>query len=134
MAVTDRRIVPERSIGELFGQLATETSTLVRQEVKLASTELAQKAAYAGRQSVYIAAGALLGVISLLVLSGAIVLLLGKVMPLWLAALVVAVVFGGVAFAVAQIGVRALKTMKLELTETVASLKEDKQWLTRQIH
>ena len=44
----------ERSISELFGELATETSTLVRQEVHLATVELTQKAAYAGRQTALI--------------------------------------------------------------------------------
>ena len=33
----------ERSLGELFGDLARETSTLVRQEVQLAKTEMSKK-------------------------------------------------------------------------------------------
>ena len=33
----------ERSLGELFGDLAKETSELVRQEVQLARTEMTQK-------------------------------------------------------------------------------------------
>ena len=51
----------ERSIAQLFGDLATETGTLFRQEVKLATTEIAQKAADAGKQVAYVATGDLLG-------------------------------------------------------------------------
>ena len=123
----------ERSIGELFGDLASETGTLVRQEVKLATTELTQKASYAGRQSVYVIAGALLGVVSTLVLAAAIVIALDQVMPLWASALVVSAVFGLVAFLVARTGITALQTMNLRLDASAASLKEDKQWMTRQI-
>ena len=41
----------ERSIGELFAQLASETTTLVRQEVQLAKLELSQKASQVGKQN-----------------------------------------------------------------------------------
>ena len=40
----------DRSLGELFSELAQETSTLVRQEVNLAKTEMTQKASRAGKQ------------------------------------------------------------------------------------
>ena len=39
----------DRSLGELFAELAQETSNLVRQEVELARVELGQKAAQVGR-------------------------------------------------------------------------------------
>ena len=67
--------VPERSVGELFNELATETSTLVRQEVRLATSELAQKAAHAGRYSQRIAVGAAMALVGLMTLAGAIVLI-----------------------------------------------------------
>ena len=41
----------ERSLGDLFSELASETSTLVRQEVALAQTELTQKATVVGKDS-----------------------------------------------------------------------------------
>ncbi|MBV9280670.1 MAG: phage holin family protein, partial [Chloroflexi bacterium] len=34
----------DRSLGELFAELSRETTTLVRQEVELAKTEMTQKA------------------------------------------------------------------------------------------
>ena len=132
---TDRSITQpgERSIGSLFGELASETSTLVRQEVRLATTEIAQKAAYAGRQSIFVVAGGVLGIVAVLVLAAAITLLLGLAMPLWGAALIVAIVFAAIAYGLARAGIRALTTMDLRLTETLGSLKDDKTWLTNQI-
>ena len=39
----------ERSLGELFGDLTRELTTLIRQEATLARTELSQKAAGVGK-------------------------------------------------------------------------------------
>lgn len=134
MAVTERSSPPhERSIGELFGELASETSTLVRQEVKLATTELSEKATFVAKKTAYIAGGALLGVVSLLTFSAAIVLVLGRFMPLWASALLVAVVFAAVAYGVARAGLTALKNMELRPAETLASLQENRQWAKKQI-
>jgi len=123
----------ERSIGQLFGELATETSTLVRQEVRLTTAEVAQKAAYAGRQSIMVVGGGVLAIVAVLVLAGAITLLLGLAMPLWLSALIVAIAFAAIAYGIARAGIRALKNMDLKLTQTIGSLKDDKTWLTKQI-
>lgn len=123
----------ERSIGELFGELASETSTLVRQEVKLATTELTQKATYAGKQAVYIAVGSLFGVVSLLSLLAALVLGLGALIPLWISALIVGVVVGAAAYFVVQKGVTALKQLDPAPKQTLLSLKENKLWAQEQV-
>ena len=133
MAQTTNTSTSERSIGELFGELASETGTLVRQEVQLATTELGQKAAHAGKQSIMILVGALLGVVSLVSLAAARVLLLGRWVPLWIAALIVAGAFGLLAYVVSQAGIKALKTMNFKPTETLASLKDNKTWAQKQL-
>ena len=91
---TTNGATPERSIGELFGELASETGTLVRQEVQLATTEIGQKAVHAGKQSIMVMAGALLGVVSLMTFAAVIVLVLARWLPLYASALIVATVFG----------------------------------------
>ncbi len=134
MAATDAAPqARERSIGELFGELAGETSTLVRQEMKLATTELAHKATFAARSAAVVMGGALLGVVSMLTLAAAAVLLLGRVVPLWAAALIVAGVLAVIAYAVARTGLSALKNMEVRPTETIASLQENKSWAKQQI-
>src|SRR5690349_1911037 len=72
----------DRSITELLGDLADDVGRLVRQEVKLASTEMTRKAEFAARQAIYVAVGLLLGVVALLCLIAALVLGLATTMAL----------------------------------------------------
>ena len=51
----------ERSIGDLFSELANETGTLIRQEVALAQAEITQKATDAGKNAASIAIGGFVG-------------------------------------------------------------------------
>ncbi len=122
-----------RPIGELFRELATETSTLVRQEVKLATTELTEKATYAGKQAGYVAVGSLLGALSLLALMAALILGLGNVMALWESALLVGAVVAVVAYVVIHHGISALKKLDPAPAQTVLSLKENKKWVQEQV-
>ena len=90
--MADGNVKEGRSIGELFSQLATDTSTLVRQEVRLAKLELGEKAAQVGRQVALIAVGGGVAYAGLLTLIAAIVLVLAQYMAPWLSALVVGAV------------------------------------------
>ena len=47
----------ERSLGDLFSELAAETGTLVRQEVALAQVEITEKATAVGKNVGYLAVG-----------------------------------------------------------------------------
>ncbi len=60
----------ERSLGDLFSELATETSTLVRQEVALAQTELTQKATVVGKDVGFLVVGGAVGYTALFVIFG----------------------------------------------------------------
>jgi hypothetical protein len=118
----------EQSLGELFAQLAHETSTLVRQEVTLAKTELAQKAAQVGRDAGILGVGGAIAYAGLLAVVAALILLLGQVIPLWLSALIVGLVVAGAGYALIQRGLSALKRANLTPQETIATLKEDAEW------
>lgn len=126
------KVADERSIGELFTELANETGTLIRQEIQLASTELSQKVTFAGRQVAYVAVGLLLGVVSLLALVGALVFGLATVIALWKSALVVGLVAALLAAVMIWKGLATLRDMKLAPRQTLLSIKEDKQWLEQQ--
>jgi VIT1/CCC1 family predicted Fe2+/Mn2+ transporter len=127
-------IVRDRSVGELFGELATETSTLVRQEIHLASRELSEKASHASRYSLRVLAGGACGLVGLMALAGAITLILAYAIPLWASALIVSVVFAGIAYGLVRSGIDAIKRADLRPTETIASLKEDKTWTKELLH
>lgn len=121
----------ERSISELFGELATETCTLVRQEVHLAAVELTQKAAYAGRQAALVGAGVFVGLLALQALLAAAVVGLAKVLPLWAAALAVGGVLLFVAGIVATKGISSLDQMNFKPSQTLRSVEDNKSWMKK---
>jgi xanthine/uracil permease len=118
----------ERSLGELFADLARETSTLVRQEVTLARTEMTQKVSQVGRDGGTIGIGGAIAYAGFLAIVAALILGLGQFLPLWLSALIVGLVVAGIGYAVLQRGVSALKHANLTPQETIATLKEDAEW------
>lgn len=123
----------ERSIGELFRELADETGTLIRQEVKLATTEMTKKATHAALQVALLGVAAVLGAVSMLTLLGALVLVLGTMFALWKAALLVGVVAAIVAIAIAMKGLMALRRLDPVPRQTLESIREDKSWIQQQV-
>ena len=127
------RRMDERPLAELFSDLVTETTTLVRNEVALAKVEMTQKATKVGRNVGSLIVGGAIGYAALLAFCAAVVLLLDRVMPAWLAALIVGVVVAIVAWAMIGKALAALRRVELKPQETVDSLKEDAQWIKEQI-
>jgi len=120
---TDR---DERSLGELFGDLSRETSTLVRQEVTLAKTELTQTATQVGKDVGVLVVGGAIAYAGLLALLAALVLgLIALGLPAWLSALIVGVVVAGAGYALVQRGLSALKAVNLAPRQTMETLTED---------
>jgi len=123
----------EKSLGELFSELANETSTLVRQEVALAQTELTQKATRVGKNVGFLVVGGAVGYAALLAVIAAVIIGLANFIPAWASALIVGVVVGIVAYLLISSALAALKKTDLTPRETVETLKEDAQWLKNQV-
>ena len=123
----------ERSIGDLFTELANETSTLVRQEIDLARVELTQKASDIGKNVAWLSVGGVVGLVGVLAVTAALILLLSKVMEPWLAAVLVGGAFLIAAGVTVMSALKALKETDLAPRQTVETLKEDTQWLKNQI-
>jgi putative superfamily III holin-X len=119
----------EQPIGALLKQLASETTTLVRQELDLAKAEMREKAGKAGPGFGLIGAA---GAIALLAAGTAtvfFVLALDGVMPNWLAALVVAVVYGVVAAGLYLRGKEKVDDAGSPAPrQTIETVKEDVEW------
>lgn len=124
---------PEKSLGELFADLSRETSTLVRQEVALARVELSEKGSKVGKNVAFLAMGGAIAYAGFLVLLAAAVIVLANVIPLWASALVVGLIVAAVGYFLVQKGMTTLREMDLAPRETLESLREDKEWLQRQI-
>jgi uncharacterized membrane protein YqjE len=131
MTSTDSRqeALHEQPIGELLKQLASETTNLVRQELELAKAEMREKAAKAGPGFGMIGAAggvALLGVGSL---TAFFVLALDGALPNWLAALIIAIVYGAVAAVLYMRGKQKVEDAgSLAPRQTIESVKEDVEW------
>lgn len=122
----------EQSLGELFAELSRQTSALVHQEVNLAKAEMTQKAREVGKDAGYIGAGGAVAYAGLLVLLAAIVLLLGIWLPMWVSALIVAVVVVGIGGFLILRGRDGLSKTTLTPQQTVNTLKEDVRWAKEQ--
>src|SRR5690606_10261609 len=77
----------DKSVGELFSDLTREMSTLVRQEVQLAKTEITHKVAMLGKNLGFIVVATLFALLALQALTAAAILGLSLIMEPWQAAL-----------------------------------------------
>ncbi|HVF30842.1 MAG TPA: phage holin family protein [Pyrinomonadaceae bacterium] len=123
----------ERSLGELFSELAAETGTLVRQEVSLAQAELTAKATLVGKNVGFLAVGGAIAYAGVLAILAGVIIGLSYFMPAWLAAILVGIVVGVAAYVLISSALTALKDTNLRPEETVESIKEDAQWLKNQV-
>jgi uncharacterized membrane protein YqjE len=123
----------DASTGELFKRLSQQTSELVRKEVDLAKAELTEKGKTAGKGAGIFGGAGLFGVTAFLALTACLIALLSAAMEVWLAALIVTVVYAAIAGVLALMGRRKLQEATPPAPEqTVETLKEDVQWAKNQ--
>ena len=123
----------ERPVGELLKELSDQTATLVRKEMELAKAELTEKGKQAGLGAGMFGGAGLFAVFALALLSACFVAALDTAMPLWLAALIVAVVYALIAGGLALFGKRKTAEATPAVPEqTVETVKEDVQWAKTQ--
>ena len=123
----------ERSLGDLFTELAIETGTLVRQEIALAQAEITEKVAKAGKDLGYLAIGGAVGYAAMLAIIAAVILLLAQFIPAWAAALLVGIVIGGAAYFMITSALAELKKTDPLPRETIETIKEDAKWLKKEM-
>ena len=119
----------ERPIGELFSKLSNETSTLIRQEMELARAELTEKGKQAGKGAGLFGGAATVALLGAGAITAGIILLLALVIPDWLAAIIVGLVFVGIAALLGMKGRDEIQQATPPVPEqTVDTVKEDVQW------
>jgi hypothetical protein len=124
----------ERSLGDLFGDLARDMGTLVSQEIRLARTEMTDKASRVGKDIAMLAAGGFVAYAGLLAIIAAVIFLIADLgAPLWVSALIVGAVVAVIGGVLVQRGISALKQQDLMPRQTVESLKEDTEWAKEQV-
>ncbi len=123
----------ERSLGGLFTELSRETSALLRQEVRLARTELSDKVRQAGWGGVAIVAGGIFLILALQAGAGAAIFGLMTLVPGWLAALIVALVLATVGGIVLAVGLSSVRAKKLAPRRTLDMVRENTRWAKEQL-
>jgi len=119
----------DEKLGTLVSDLARDVSHLVRSEIALAKAELEQKSKSAGRGAGMLGGALAFGLVALGGSLAFVSLVLNEMMPGWLAVLLAAVAYGGIAVALAMKGRDALKQAGPPAPErTIESVKEDIQW------
>jgi uncharacterized membrane protein YqjE len=125
-APPDPRAGADPTLGALVHDLTQQMSTLVRDEMRLAQAEMAEKGKRAGIGIGLFSAAGLLAFFGLAALITTAILALDLVMPAWLAALIVAVVLFAVAGVVALQGRSSVKkATPAKPEEAIEGLKED---------
>lgn len=119
----------EQSLGALFGQLAQDSTTLLRQEIALARAEVRESLSQTANGAAKLGVAAAFGITGGLVLTAFLVLLLGELIGnYWLSALIVGVLFLAIGGLLAWSGMRKMRAVQLTPEATLATLKEDQAW------
>ena len=127
----------ERSIGQLLKELRDETTSLLRQEVDLAKTEMSEKASRFGSNLGSLAMGGAVLFLGTLALLAAVIYgltsLLDQFMSvgvaIWLAPLLVGLVLAGIGYSLTKKALDTLRQESLAPRKTTQSLQENKEWL-----
>ncbi len=117
---------PQRSLGQLVSDLSEQTSRLVRAEIELAKTEIAERAKILGAGSGMLVAAGVLALYLLAAVLTTLVIVLDLWLPLWASALIVTLLLLIVVVVLALLGVKALKKASPPAPQAaIASVQDD---------
>ena len=132
----DAALDGRRGLGALLRDLADGGARLVRQEVRLARLETLEVTRTVGVATIWAGAGGVLLLLGVLAACTGLILLGGDQWlrdRVWLAALLVAVLAGAAALWLAARARHWLSPDHLAPDQTLETLKEDREWLRRQL-
>lgn len=115
----------DASTGELMSQLSSQTSRLIRDELRLAQKEFQDSAKHAGIGAGLFSVAGLLAFFGAAALIAAAVSALALVIPVWAAALVVAAVLFGAAAVAGIIGRNQTREATPATPRTVETVRDD---------
>lgn len=123
----------DRSLGELFGDLAEQLSRLIRQEADLARTELASNVTRVARDASLLGIGGGLAHAGMLALIAAAIALLARLgLDVWIAAAVVGVALVAVGLLLIDRGRAQLRSASVVPKRTIQTIQEDVEWTRNQ--
>lgn len=118
-----------RSVSEVLQDILQNLQDMVRSEVRLAKVELREELQRAASSAVWLAAGAIGAVSAWIFLLWTLVYALATRMPIWVATLIVAVTMAAAAAVLIVGGIRRAKRIQPIPERTLASVKENLEWM-----
>ena len=119
----------DRPVGELLKQLSDHTTTLVQQEIELAKAELSEKGKKAGVGAGMFGGAGLFGLFAFAAVTTALIAGIDTQTKTWIAAAIVAAVYGAIAGILALRGRKKLEEAGPPVPEqAIESSKEDVEW------
>ena len=122
----------DASLGELFSDLTTDMSALMRDELSLAKVELKDEITKAGRAGGMFGGAALAGYMTIVLLSFAAAWGLAELMAVGWAFLIVAVLWGVAGAFLYLRGREQFQKVHPKPEQTIDTLKEDLRWVKKQ--
>jgi len=119
----------ERPISNVLEDILRSLQEIVRSEVRLAKAEIGDDARQAAASAVWIAAGTIGALSAWAFLLWTFTFALSTRMPMWAATLVVAVVLACAASVLLVGGIRRVKRIHPIPERTIASIKENVEWI-----
>jgi Putative Actinobacterial Holin-X, holin superfamily III len=122
--------VRERSLGELFRDLTTETSALVTKEIALVKAEARQTGTTLARDSAKIGTAAALAFAGFLALTTFLIAGLGDLLngKYWLSALIVGVLFFAIGYGMVKSAVSDMTRRGQSVKHTMDTVKDTGNW------
>jgi lipopolysaccharide export LptBFGC system permease protein LptF len=122
----------ERSLAELTKRLSDQASTLAQKEIELAKAELALKGKRLGVGAGAFGGAGVVGLFAVGALTAAAILALATAVDAWLAALIVAVLYGAIAAVLALTGKKKVDAATPPVPEqAIESTKTDVEYTKR---
>jgi MFS family permease len=123
-----QRTDTDKPIGELVRQMSEQSSTLIRQELRLATAELQEKGKHAGVGVGMFGGAGVVGLYGVGALIAAAIIGLGTLLEPWIAALIVGVVLLAIAGIVALLGKKQVEqATPAKPEQAMDSVQEDIQ-------
>ena len=122
-----------RSTGDIMQDVVHDFGDIVRAEMRLARAELIETAGRAGKAAGMMGGAAVSGLLAGMCLAATGIVLLAMIMPLWLAALIMAVILLLAAGAMFAMGRTQFGEINPKPERTVQTLKEDIEWAKHRV-
>lgn len=122
------------TLGDTVTGIIEDVQNIVRGEVQLAKTEVKEDLGVMGKALGMIGAAVFLALVGFIFLMLGVTYLLNKSLEMWISAGIVGLVLLVIGAILALVGKNRMQEANMVPDKTIESLKEDKEWASRQIN